>query len=265
MLPPEAIKTHAVECAATECLSTPDLLASALDCPVETARAALKFGCDIGLFRPVPLPSLGGRIAFQPTPKALKRAGSDMPSCPKFHRCGQPPDARMRGFLRGFVRFSGRPELSFLGAQAQESEVCAPNSIPTLGYSRALIGLDLAQHLHIFTPVLRAENPAAAVELAALRWLPLLNSGRATLHFVAAGAAAEALGATLKNFTTTPAESPAARELAALDAQILADKSGLLAIKFGVKRRELAAVVAAAGPAARPGYPWLASSVEVAS
>lgn len=262
-----AVKSHAAECAVLECISTPELLARALNCSPEAARAGLKFGVETGFFRPVPMPNLSNRLGYQPTPKALKLSVSPLQSCPKFHRCGLSPDSRLRGFLRGYVRFFAHPELSFLSALEQDQAICTPHSVPTLGYARALIGTDSAQMMHIFVPVLRAENPSNAVEIAALRWLPLLDAGRATLHFVAHGAAAAALADTLKSFTFAPVEHPASVELEALDAQIAADRSGLLAIKFASKRRELTAAVAAGGPAqaaAGAGYPWLAAAVEVA-
>jgi hypothetical protein len=263
-----AVKSHAAECAVLECISTPELLARALNCSPEAARAGLKFGAETGFFRPVPLPNLSNRLGYQPTLKALKLSISPLQSCPKFQRCGLPPDSRLRGFLRGYVRFSARPELSFFGALEQDLTVCTPNAVPTLGYSRALIGMDSAQHLHIFVPVLRAEHPSTAIELAALRWLPLLNTGRATLHFVAHGGTAAALTDALAGFTSTPAAHPAIAELVALDAQIAADRSGLLTIKSASKRRELTAAIAAAGPAqaaAGAGYSWLAAAVELAA
>lgn len=249
--PYDATRQHVRWCALTECCTTAELAARALDCSPDAARAALKLAADAGYLRAALLPGLGNKIVYQPTAKA---AGLRAGIVPKFLRAGLPAEARLRGLLRGFVRFVTRPELSFLPT-AEQSELCRRYGVPLRGHARALVGLDGA-HVHIFVTITN-DGPAATIECAASRWLPLLDAGAATLHFVApVGSPAGALRDTLAAMSGGDLRA----ELAALDAQITADRSGLAAIKLAAPRAALAAEIAAGGNLS--GYSWLGDVVE---
>lgn len=242
----------AARAAAVEACLTADLAARSLDCSPDAARTALKLLTDSGYFRPLLAVGLGNKICFQPTPKAANLHG---PNIPKFLRAGLANSARLRGLLRGFARFAARPDLSFLTI-SEQATLHEKYCIPTGGHARALVGLNGA-HYHIFVPVLAADQPAAAITAAADRWLPLLESGSATLHFAAQAASAAGLRAALAMLA--PAGVSASDDLARLDAEIAADRTGLVALRQAARRAALAAE-AAAEPASE--YTWLGDVVE---
>jgi hypothetical protein len=256
----DATRQHAYQCAQAECCTTADLAALALSCLPDAARSALKYAADAGYFRATLLPGFGNKIVYQPTPKAVHFSGKNIP---KFLRAGLAADARRRGILRGFVRFFDQKmqsDLAFLTI-AEQSALCKSYGIPERGHARALVGLDGA-HSHIFVPVLKLEKPIAAIESACFRWLPLLESGTATLHFVVENDMAAALGDALNALAPPPVSAQARDELAMLDAEIAADKSGLAVLKNATRRAALAAQIEAAGESETDDYPWLGGIVE---
>lgn len=252
-------RQHAYNCAQTECLITPELASRALNCTPDAAREALKDAADAGYLRPLLLPGLGNKIIYQPTAKAAQCRG---PNAPKFLRAGLAQDARWRGLLRGFVRFAARPELSFLPVE-ELAALCLRYGIQERGHARALAGLDGA-HTHIFAPILRVEKLIAAIETASFRWLPLLDSGVATLHFSAqAGPVAAGVNAALAALAPRAGDVNLRAELEALDAEIQADKSGMAALKLSARRSRLQIEIEAAGTAGGADYGWLGGVVEM--
>lgn len=238
--------------AQVEACLTDAAAALALDCTPNAARATLKLLSDAGYFRQLLTPGLGNKICFQPTRKA---AGLTGPLVPKFLRAGLSKTARLRGLLRGHVRFVSHPDLACLTV-AQQTELCRRCGVPETGHARALIGLS-GSHYHIFVTILPNEKPAAIIESASFRWLPLLDYGSATLHFVATSKGAAEVREALA--ILSPAEDRAGAELAKLDAQIAADTSGLAGLRHAARRAELVAELGAAGQ----GFDWLGSVVEV--
>lgn len=238
--------------AQTEVCLTSDLAVRPLDCTPDAARTTMKLLADAGYFRQLLIPGLGNKICYQPTAKAASLRG---PLIPKFLRAGLSKTARFRGLLRGYVRFVSHPNLSYLTA-AQQSELCRRYGVHETGHARALVGLD-GTHYHVFVPVLNSEKPAAAIEAAASRWLPLLDSGSATLHFVAlAGLPADASRETL--IALAPVADGAAHELTKLDAEIKADMTGLAGLRHAARRAALASEIEAAGA---EQYLWLGDVV----
>lgn len=257
----DAIRQHAQHCAAMEACATADLAARALDCSLEAARAALNLAVEAGYLRATLLAGLGNKICYQPTPKA---AGENHTHAPKFLRAGLAPETRWRGLMRGFILFSARPELSYLPV-CEQAALCSQYGIPERGHARALVGLDGA-HYHIFAPILRAENPIAAIESASFRWLPLLESGTTTLHFVApANEAVVVIRDALSALQPRPLGSDLQTELAALDAEISNDRSGLAALKLAAQRAALITQIEAInGEIEQLPYSWLGNVVEAA-
>lgn len=250
-----ALSQLANRCAQVDACLTADLAARALGAAPDAARATLKLLSDAGFFRQLLTHGLSNKICYQPTAKS---AGLTGPLIPKFLRAGLSKPARFRGLLRGHVRFVSHPDLSYLTVN-QQTELCRRYGVPETGHARALVGLD-GSHYHIFVPALGSEKPAAVIESAASRWLPLLDSGSATLHFTArAGLPADAIRETLT--ALAPVADCAARELAKLDAEIKDDTTGLAALRHQRRREELAAEVEAAREAS---YNWLGWVVEAA-
>ena len=256
----DAARQHARHCALVEACTTADLAARALSCSPDAARAALKLAADAGYFRTTLLSGCGNKIVYQPTPRAAHFSGKNVP---KFFRSGLASDARRRGLLRGFVRFSdlkNRSVLAFLST-AEQAAQCKAYGIQERGHARALVGLDGANS-HIFVPVLTVEKPAAAIEAASFRWLPMLESGTATLHFVSEINTAAGLRDTLTALAPPSSGAGLRAELAMLDAEIEADKSGLAILKNATRRAALAAQIEAEGESGTGDYPWLGGVVE---
>lgn len=256
----EAIRQHARHCALSEACTTSTLAARALCTSREDARAALNLATQAGYLRMTMLPGMGNNVCYQPTPKA---AGASHKHAPKFLRAGLMQEARWRGLMRGYVRFLAHPQLSYLSA-TEQGELCLRYGIQERGHARALAGLDGA-HYHLFATVLHGEKPIAAIESASFRWLPLLESGAATLHFVAADSETaatirEALSALQPNILGSDLQA----ELTALDAEIAADHSGLAALKLAAPRAALVAKIKSVETADTEPlpYPWLGDVVE---
>lgn len=250
---------HASVCAALHCATIPDYAAVALHCTRDAAASALREAAGAGLFRRLLLPGLGNAPVYQPTAKA---GAVDSRNAPKFLRAGLSEAGRWRGLLRGGVVFFADSNLDWLLAEAQ-SELHSEHAIPTAGHAGALVARDAHGRYRIVVPVPPADatrSPKAAIDSAAVRWLPLLEQGIADLHFATrAGLAADALQAELS--ALAPAEKgDDASELSELDARIAADKTGLARVQLASRRAELAAAVAAA--ATQPSvFPWLAGTV----
>lgn len=260
MQPLDAIKEHAYFCALIEACTTADIAAQALSCTLDDARSVLKYAADSGYLRATLLPGLGNKIVYQPTAKAIHFSGRIVP---KFLRAGLPEEARRRGLLRGFVRFSARPNQIFL-ATAEQTALCKKYGIAERGHARALVAYGGAHSYDIFVPILKPEKPIAAIEAACFRWLPLLEAGIAMLLFVAAPDTAAALGDALNALTPPPANTGGRAKLAALDASIAADKSGLAVLKNAALRAALVAEIEATGEGGTAEYPWLGEVVEAA-
>lgn len=257
----EAIRQHAFACALSEACTTSTLAARALSASRDDARAALNLATQAGYLRVTLLPGMGNNICYQPTPKA---AGASHKHAPKFLRAGLTQEARWRGLMRGYVRFCARPQLSYLPA-TEQGELCLRYGIPERGHARALVGLDGA-HYHLFATILHGEKPIAAIESASFRWLPLLESGTATLHFVAADSEAlAAIREALSALQPSTLGSDLQVELAALDAEIAADHSGVATLKLAAPRAALVAKIQSnqtADVEQLPPYPWLGDVVE---
>lgn len=256
----EAIRQHAFACALSEACTTSTLAARALCASQEDARAALNLATQAGYLRMTMLPGMGNNVCYQPTPKA---AGASHKHAPKFLRAGLTQEARWRGLMRGHVRFLARPQLSYLSA-AEQGELCLRYGIQERGHARALVGLDGA-HYHLFATVLNREKPIAAIESASFRWLPLLESGTATLHFVVADS--EAVAAIREALSVLQPSTPSSdlqAELAALDSEISNDRSGLAAVKLAAPRAALVAKLKSVETAdiGQLPYPWLGDVVE---
>jgi hypothetical protein len=203
------------------------------------------------------LPSLGNAPVYQPTAKA---GGIDARRAPKFLRAGLPESGRWRGLLRGGVVFFAASNLEWLTPDAQ-ALLRERHAIPGKGHADALIAREAAGHFHVYVPVPPADasnSPSAVIASAAARWLPLLECGATHLHFVApAGRAADALQVALSDLVP-PSQNDAARELAALDARVAADGTGVARVQLAHRRAELSAAVADA-PA--PAFSWLVNEV----
>lgn len=252
-----AIRSHALWCAMANACTTAELAARALDESLEGARAALKLAAEAGYLRALLAPGLGNTLCYQPTPRAAGACGQPIP---KFLRAGLSPEARWRGLLRGFVRFAARPELFYLASE-DLAALCRCWGIPQRGYAHALVALN-GGHSDIFVPILKKETPIAIIEAAADRWLPLLESGTATLHFIAlAGEPAEVVRTALAALAPV-ADDCLRDELAALDAEIAADRTGLAALRFAARRAALMAELAATQADGANAYPWLGGLVE---
>jgi len=256
----EAIRQHAFACAAAEACTTSTLAARALGASRDDARAALNLATQAGYLRMTMLPGMGNNVCYQPTPRA---AGASHKHAPKFLRAGLKQEARWRGLMRGYARFLAHPQLSYLST-AEQGELCLRFGIPERGHARALVGLDGA-HYHIFTAVLHGEKAIAAIESASFRWLSLLETGTATLHFVAADS--EAVAAIREALSALQPSTPSSNlqaELAALDAEIAADHSGVAALKLAAPRAALVAKIKSVETADTEPlpYPWLGDVVE---
>lgn len=245
---------HAANCASLELCTTADLAAAAYSCTIDDARAGLKTGVEFGLLRPVSTPGLGNKITYRPTAKALGLTGS---AVPKFLRSGLNSAANMRGLLRASA-YRQHPQLTFLSS-AEQSLLCQKYGIPERGHARALVGRD-GEQLHIFIPLLGSEKPAAAIETAASRWLLLLDSGQATLHPICRTADAPGVREIMAVFAPL---AGAREQLAALDSDISADKTGLAALRLAARRAALAAEAEAERGEER-GVTWLGNLVEAA-
>lgn len=255
----ETARQHARACARAEACTTAEIAARALGCSPDEARSALRMLADGGYLRASLLSGFGNKLYYQPTPRAASFEGT---SVPKFLRAGLGADARLRGALRGYVRFAARPELAYLST-TEQSELCRDGGIAERGYARALLGRE-GTHTHIFAPILPNERPIAAIEGAAFRWLPLLETGTATLHFLAlAGASTAGVREALATLTPCTEASDFLAELAALDAEIAADRSGLVALRSTARRAALVAEIEATHDSEAQGYRWLGACVEV--
>ncbi len=254
-----AIRDHAATCAALHCCTTPAYAATALNCSLDTAAAALRHAVSAGLFRRVLLSGLGRVACYQPTAKA---AGIGSRSAAKFLRAGASAAAIWRGLLRGGAVFAvhGKEWLT-VDAQALLRE---QHGIPHAGHADPLVALDRAEHHHIYVPVppVQAGQSASIIANAAARWLPLLEQGAAHLHFIAAaGCSADAVNAALAEFAPDT-QGDVSRELAELDARIEADKTGLARVQLARRRAELAVALAPVQADMIAGtFPWLAQEV----
>lgn len=252
------VHKHASVCATLRCASTPDYAAIAMNCTRDAAATALREAAGAGLFRRLLLPGLGNAPVYQPTAKA---GAVDSRNAPKFLRAGLSEAGRWRGLLRGGVVFSMGQNLDWLSAEAQ-SELHAQHAIPAIGHAGALVASDTHGRYRIVVPVPPADatkSPKArkaAIESAAMRWLPLLEQGSAELHFVTrAGLAADVLQTELSALLSGETGGDSS-ELAELDARIAADKTGLARVQLASRRAELAAAVAAAATQPAGAFPW---------
>lgn len=241
MIDYNTLRTHAHQLAAGELATTASLTAAGLKIELDAARAALRQLAETGYLRPVSVPGLGNKIAFQPT---LKAAGLRTKNVPKFLRSGLDSDAINRGLLRSFIRQISHPNLSFLTTKEQ-SELCKKHDISERGHARVLAGLDGA-HVELFVPISHREAPISAIESASNRWFFLLETGTATLNFVTDGAHRPAVIEAIKMLNPPDPAAQIRAELAALEAQIKADTTGKTAIisaqKLTGMRRELAEI-----------------------
>ncbi|MFL9864163.1 hypothetical protein PQR67_08285 [Paraburkholderia fungorum] len=255
MLP--TIREHASACAALHCASTPDYAAAALNISRDDAASALRDAASAGLFRRLLLPGLGNAPVYQPTAFA---GGLDARRAPKFLRAGLSESGRWRGLLRGSMVFFATSNLEWLTSAAQ-SILRERFAVPGKGHAEPLIARDDAGRYQLYVPVPPADaikSSSAVIASAAARWLPLLEHGATNLHFVTlVGRAADALQSALSDLAP-PSQNDATRELAALDARIAADGTGVARVQFAHRRAELAAVAVAA---AKPAFPWLVSEV----
>lgn len=256
-----AIHDHAATCAALHVCTTPAYAAAALRCSRDEASAALREATAAGILRRFLLSGLGNTPCYQPTACA---ANTDSRHAPKFLRAGSSDAARWRGLLRGSVAFVAAPELAFLTQEAQ-AVLCEQHAIPTAGHAQAIVALDEGGRHAVFVPVLprMAEHmPHGAISAAAARWLPLLERTSAMLAFVTtAGRAADILHAALSELVPVAA-SDARAELAAIDARIAADPTGVARLQLARQRAELMAAIDSASAA--DAFPWLARDVVAA-
>jgi hypothetical protein len=251
------IRDHASACAALHCCTTPSYAAAALNLSQDEAVSALREATAAGLFRRLLLPGRGNAPVYQPTAKA---GGVDPRRAAKFLRAGLSESSGWRGLLRGGVVVTRHSNLTWLTSKATVL-LCDQHSIPSRGHAEPLIARDEAGHyqVHVLVPPGEAsKSPAAVIGSAAPRWLPLLEHGANRLHFATlSGHPADAMQAVLSQLV--PASQDAvASELAALEARIAADATGVARVQLAGKRAELAAV-AAATP--EPAFPWLAREV----
>lgn len=262
MIDYHTLKTHAHQLAAGELATTASLTAAGLKTSLDEARAGLRQLSEAGYLRPVSVPGLGNKTAFQPTSKA---AGLRTKNVPKFLRSGLDSDAINRGLLRSFIRQISHPNLSFLSAKEQ-SDLCKKYGIQERGHARALVGLDGA-HVELFVPISPREAPISAIESASNRWFFLLETGTATLNFVTENEHKPAVIEAIKILNPPDPAALIRAELEALEAQIKADKTGKTAINSAQKlagtRRELAEISVETAAHSAP-FPWIGEVVGAA-
>lgn len=259
MIDYHTLKTHACQLAQAELATTAVLTAAGLKTSLDEARAGLRQLSEAGYLRPVSVPGLGNKIAFQPTQKA---AGLRTKNVPKFLRSGLDSDAINRGLLRSFIRQISHPNLSFLTTKEQ-SELCQKHGISERGHARIIAGLDGA-HVELFVPISHREEPISAIESASNRWFFLLETGTATLNFVTDGTHRPAVIEAIKMLNPPDPAAQIRAELAALEAQIKSDTTGKTAINSAQKlagmRRELAEISGETATHSAP-FPWLGEVV----
>jgi hypothetical protein len=129
--------------------------------------------------------------------------------------------------------------------------------VPIHGHALALVGLD-GGHFHLFQPVIvEAGRPLAkAVESAITRHFFLLESGCATLHFMTFAPHADAVQTAIAAIAPASTVAASSAELAALDAEVAADRLGLRYLETAGRRAALAAELEA-GTGGGDLYPWL--------
>ncbi|HJW24580.1 MAG TPA: hypothetical protein VJ576_06750 [Rhodocyclaceae bacterium] len=255
-IPFATAKLHAADLARHELCTTAELSAHALGCSIDASRSALKALADAGYLRPLLLPGLGTKVVYQPSAKL--HSGPE--NIPKFLRAGLTPSGRWRGLLRAYVYYTTRPELAFLPT-GEIAALCRCYGIQQRGYASALIGLD-GPHSHVFVPMLHREQFIAAIEAAAFRWLPLLESGTATLHVVTPAPCQPEAQAALELLNPSRQTSNVTQdELAALKAEIESDPTGLTGLRLASRIEALESRAADIPLAANDCLPWLGSVI----
>lgn len=170
---------HLAVCRDYELLTCPEILAAAEGVDtLDPARQALKTMVEKGYFRTLNVPGFNNKIWYQPTAKG---AQIGQPSIPKFLRSGLPATARQRAVLRTFAYFFTTHD-SFLSI-GEQAALCQKFFLPWAGHARPLVAVN-GGHYHIYLPILLTDEPLSSIETAAARWLPLLDAGHGTLHFV---------------------------------------------------------------------------------
>jgi hypothetical protein len=250
------IRQYAEDCAAMHICVTPAYAAEALHCSLDAASAALHDAVFAGLFRRLLLPGLGNTPLYQPTAKA---AGVDAKRAPKFFRAGLDEAPRWRGLLRAGVIDQDRNAHTFLPVQSAR-ELCGQHAIPLRGHEEPLLAFDGARQFRTYIcvpPQVALKSAGGFIERTILRWSAWLQDGGLELHFATlTGCAAEVMQTALAEY-----ESPAhgaMRELAELDARIVADRTGTMRIQLASLRAELAALADSESNAA---FPWLVTTV----
>jgi hypothetical protein len=246
--------THATTLTELQVCTTAEISALALTCTPEHAREILKSLVLRGHVRALLLPGLGNTVVYQPTGKVHPTKTN----LPAFLRATATNSARLRGLLRGYVCFASHPNLRYMPA-SQQLQLMRRYGVQSRGYAPAIVGLNNL-HANIFVPfVPNACEIAHAIEIATLRWLPMLTEGNATLHFVAARQHAIAVQLVLSSIEGNQIET-SSQQLKEVRRQIAEDNSGLAAIRLANKVRELETAIAQQ-VTNQPTLQWLAKRI----
>jgi hypothetical protein len=251
---PPTIHDHVAVCATLHCCTTSAYVEAVLNYSTEAAKFSLRQAAAAGLLRRVLLPGTERTAYYQPTAKA---AGIRAYGAPKFLRAGVPTSSLWRGVLRGGVVFVSASDDRWLTMDAAYG-LLEQHGIMRSGYVEPLIAMDHAGRYHIYVPVLpsKTDIDASVIFDAAHRWLPILEDGKAHLHFIAtAGRSAEAIRTALAQLVPTNID---AAKLAEINARIASDKTGVAMIELARERAELTAALITSQS---NSFPWLMNSV----
>jgi len=251
------IYEHVSACAALHCCTTPGYAAIALGCTIENAKSALNLAASAGLVRRVFLPTAEVAHCYQPTAKA---GGIKSYGAPAFFRTGASASALLRGVLRGSAVFVTAAHQRWM-RMADQYTLVAQYGIARAGYIEPLIAMDQSDLYHVYIPVELAAskiNTSLVVDAVA-RWLPILDEGKANIHFLAMkGHSADAVNKALAQLVPSPL---AAEKLAEIESCIALDKTGVAAIQLARERAELIRTLT---ESSTNSFPWLmAKAIEV--
>ena len=207
-----------------------------------------------GYLRATQIEGHGRKIYFQPTPQGAEYRGKNVPN---FLRSRPSEDAKRRGWLRANVIFCAPSGIDWLGIDAVD-EMLKANNCGQNGFARPQVGSRTDGKIEIVFCILANENPRQIIESTASRLLTLLESDAScTLRFTCSRQNHERVAQALTLLTTSPL-TQIEHEIAAIDAKIASDRTGLDSIQLGHSRGELCRKLAET--AHDQPYQWLAAT-----
>ena len=221
----------------------------------EKASYLLRENCGIGTLRPLTIEGHGRKIYFQCTPRGAHYVGNNVPL---FLRSGLKEDAKRRALMRATAVLSAPFDLlNWFGFLACDEFLKAKNC-QVSGYARVQIAQKNDGSFEIVCPILPTEDETQTIKSTCLRLLNLLDyTTDCTLRFMCVNQNHDRVAEALSRLKTSPRQKIES-EVAKIDAEISADKTGLKEIQLSRMRKNM--VERLAETPKENLYPWLASA-----